>query len=172
MAIGLQSILSTFVSSLSTDFKKKNFSLYGQWISLITVLLCIALGVANIFHASVVVVFSIICIVQGVLVVFVEIPFFLRICPLTDRFVSFVRNFDENLPRCGFYLLMAVIQWLSLTVKVTSLIVVAVFFTISSGCYLLSAILKQEYTKTSLHVSDNGDSVEGQASAHIARNVL
>ncbi|CCE86875.1 Piso0_005392 [Millerozyma farinosa CBS 7064] len=172
MALNIQSVLSNIFSGFSDDFKKKNFSLYGQWIGLLTIFLCIALGVANIFHASVVIVFSIICIVQGLVVVFVEIPFLLRICPLTDTFTNFIKNFDENWPRCGFYLLMSVIQWLSLTIQATSLIVVAVFFALASACYALAAIRHQEYLKTSFNVSGPSDSLEGQVGDHIVRNVL
>lgn len=104
--------------------------------------------------------------------VFVEIPFLLRICPLTDTFTGFIRNFDENWPRCGFYLLMAVIQWLSLTLMVTSLIVVAIFFSISSACYGFAALSKQEYLKSSINVTGSPDSVEGQIGEHVVRNVL
>lgn len=172
MALNISSVFSNLFAGFSTDFKKKNFSLYGQWIGLISIFLCIALGIANIFHASVVIVFSIICIVQGLVVVFVEIPFLLKICPLTDKFTNFVRHFDDNWPRCGFYLLMAVIQWLSLTVQATSLIVVAVFFTLASACYALAAVKHQEYLKTSFNVAGEPDSVEGQVGDHIVRNVL
>ncbi|KAK6459526.1 uncharacterized protein RJT20DRAFT_89795 [Scheffersomyces xylosifermentans] len=172
MAFSVGSIFSNIFGGLSEDFKKKNFSLYGQWISILTIFLCLALGVANIFHASIVIVFSIICIVQGLVVVFVEIPFLLKICPLTDTFTNFIRNFDANWPRCGFYLLMAVIQWVSCTIMVTSLIVVAIFFTISSGCYALAAITHQEYLKSSINVTGPSDSLEGQVGANIVRNVL
>ncbi|CAH2350956.1 golgi apparatus membrane protein Tvp18p [[Candida] railenensis] len=172
MAFSAQSVFGNIFSGLSNDFKKKNFSLYGQWISILTIFLCLALGVANIFHANLVIIFSIICIVQGLVVVFVEIPFLLRICPLTDTFTGFIRNFDENWPRCGFYLLMAVIQWLSLTLMVTSLIVVAIFFSISSACYGFAALSKQEYLKSSINVTGSPDSVEGQIGEHVVRNVL
>lgn len=172
MAFSILSIFSNLFNGLSTDFKKKNFSLYGQWIGLITIFLCLALGIANIFHASLVIVFSIICIVQGLVVVFVEIPFLLRICPLTDTFTGFIKNFDENWPRCGFYLLMSVIQWLSVLTQVTSLLVVAVFFLLASACYLLAAVKHQEYLKTSFQVAGPSDSVEGQVQEHIVRNVL
>ncbi|ODV79173.1 uncharacterized protein CANTADRAFT_21936 [Suhomyces tanzawaensis NRRL Y-17324] len=165
-----QTISNNIFGRLSSDFKKKNFSLYGQWIGLLTVLLCLALGIANIFHASLVIIFSIICIVQGLIVVFVEIPFLLKICPLTDKFTNFIRNFDDNLPRCGFYLLMSVIQWLSLTLQVTSLIVVAIFFLFASSCYALAYFKNQEYLKSSLQTTD--DSVQGQVGEHIVRNVL
>lgn len=172
MALSFGSVLSNIFGGLSADFKKKNFSLYGQWIGIFTIFLCLALGVANIFHASLVIIFSIICIVQGFVVIFVEIPFLLKICPLTDTFTNFIKHFDDNLARCGFYLLNAVIQWLSLTLQVTSLIVVAVFFTLSSGCYFLAYMKNQSFEKTSLQVGGPADSVQGQVGANIVRNVL
>lgn len=173
MALNIGSIFSNLFNGFSADFKKKNFSLYGQWIGLLTIILCFALGIANIFHATLVIIFSIICIVQGLVVIFVEIPFLLKICPLTDTFTNFIKNFDENWPRCGFYLLMSAIQWLSICVQATSLIVVAVFFLLASICYLLAAVRHQEYLKTSFNVTDpTDDSVQGQFNEHIVRNVL
>ncbi|GEQ68388.1 hypothetical protein JCM33374_g2056 [Metschnikowia sp. JCM 33374] len=172
MAISFQSIASNIFGGLSTDFKKKNFSLYGQWISLLTILLCLALGVANIFHFNLVIIFSIIALVQGLVVLFVEVPFLLKICPLTDTFTKFVRNFDDNWPRCGFYLLMSVIQWLSLLTKATSLLAIAVLFLLSSLCYLFAALKKQDYLKTSFNVAGENPDLESQAAAHVVRNVL
>ena len=108
------------------------------------------------------------------IVLFVEVPFLLKICPLTDTFVNFVRKFDGNLPRCGFYLLNAVIQYLSLTLQATSLLVVAILFTISSACYALAALKHQEYLKSSLDVTETGSSgaLEAQVGEHVVRNVL
>lgn len=165
-------MVSNVFGGFSKDFQKKNFSLYGQWISLFTIILCLALGIANIFHFNLVIVFSVIAIVQGLLVLFVEVPFLLRICPLTDTFTNFVRNFDENWPRCGFYLLMSVIQWLSLLLMVTSLIVIAIFFLISSLCYMLAAVKHQAYIKTSFDIKGDNNDLESQAADHIVRNVL
>ncbi|CUM67600.1 uncharacterized protein PRCAT00005300001 [Priceomyces carsonii] len=172
MAFNFRRILGNIFNGFSADFKKKNFSLYGQWIGLLTIFLAIALGIANIFHASLVIIFSIICIVEGLVVVFVEIPFLLKICPLTDKFTKFISNFDENWPRCGFYLLLSAIQWLSLTVQATSLIVVAVFFLLASACYLLAALTHQDFLKTSINVSGEGDTIEDQVGTHAVRNFL
>lgn len=167
-----KSVGSRVFNTFSTDFRKKNFSLYGQWIALFTVFLCLALGVANIFHFNLVIIFSIICLVEGLLVVVVEIPFFLRICPFTDRFSNFIRAFDNNLPRCGFYLLLGVIQWLSLTLQATSLIVVAVFFTLASACYGLAALKHQDFLKTTFQDSQGGNDMEAQIGNAVTRNVL
>ena len=169
--VSIGSVTSSIFGGLLEDFRKKNFSLYGQWIGIVLILVALALGVANIFHASVVIVFLIICIVQGLVIVFVEMPFLLKICPLTDKFTSFIKNFDENWPRCGFYLLNAVIQWVLLVVQVTSLIVPACFFTAASFCYLMGALKHQEFLKTNLKFAAE-DSVEGQIQAHVVRQTL
>lgn len=172
MALNIRTVFGNIFGGLSSDFKKKNFSLYGQWIALLTMLLCFALGFANLFTIHVVIVFAILCIVEGLVVIFVEIPFLLKICPLTDKFTTFISYFDENWPRCGFYLLLSVIQWLSLLSRATSLLVVAVFFALASACYCLAAIKHQEYLKSNLQVAGSEDSLEGQVGAHIVRNVL
>ncbi|KAG7192884.1 Golgi apparatus membrane protein tvp18 [Scheffersomyces spartinae] len=163
---------SLIFSTFSSDFKKKNFSLYGQWIALFTVFLCLALGIANIFHFNLVIIFSIICLIQGLVVIVVEIPFLLRICPFTDKFTNFIRAFDNNLPRCGFYLLLGVIQWLSLTLQATSLIVVAVFFTLASACYGLAALKHQDFIKSSFQSTQAANDLETQIGNSVTRNVL
>lgn len=88
-------------------------------------LVCIALGIANIFHASLLIIFSIICLygilpkplqpfamqanwrfalrVTGIVLIFVEIPLLMRICPTSEKFDGFVRRFNENWPRAGMY---------------------------------------------------------------------
>lgn len=170
--MNIGTVFSNIFSGLSSDFKKKNFSLYGQWIAILTMFLCFGLGFANIFHLSVLVVFGIICVVQGFVVLFVEMPFLLKICPLSAPFITFIGRFDENLPRCGFYLLMAVIQWLSLVQSASSLLVVAVFFTLASACYGLAVVKHQEFAKSTIQVAGAPDTVQGQVGAQIARNVL
>lgn len=80
---------------------------------------CIALGIANVFHLSLLIIFSIICLflphctleeslvnqtrVTGIVLIFVEIPLLTRICPTSEKFDTFVRRFNENWPRAGMY---------------------------------------------------------------------
>lgn len=170
--VNIGTIFSNIWNGLSGDFKKKNFSLYGQWIAILTMILCFALGFANIFHLSFLVAFGIVCVVQGFVVLFLEMPFLLKICPLSGPFINFINKFDENLPRCGFYLLMGVIQWLSLLNGASSLLVVAILFTISSGCYGLAVLKHQEFEKSTIQIAGAPDTVQGQVGAQIARNVL
>ena len=93
MASGMYSIAALTVHSLTVFLR----------IGLLCVILCLALGIANIFHANLVIIFSIICIVQGLIILLVEVPFLLKICPLTETFTDFIRKFNKNWPRAGFY---------------------------------------------------------------------
>src|SRR6186713_1173356 len=76
------------------------------------ILLCLALGIANIFRLDVVIiVFSVICLfvihpltreladkfrITGLLLLFVEVPLLLRICPTSPKFDEFMRRFTTN----------------------------------------------------------------------------
>ena len=143
------------VSGMVADLKSSNFSIYGQWISYLNIIFCLAFGIANIFHFSAVIVFSIIAIVQGLIILFIEVPFLLKICPLSDNFIGFVSKFDTNLRRALFYLVMCAIQWCSIIVQSTSLIVVAVGLSITATVYALGAAAGQEF-KNSAILSDRG----------------
>jgi hypothetical protein len=41
--------------------------------------------------------------VTGVVLIFVEIPLLMRICPTSEKFDTLVRRFNENWPRAGMY---------------------------------------------------------------------
>ncbi|AOA61887.1 Late Golgi vesicles protein [Komagataella phaffii CBS 7435] len=154
---------------LGEDFKSRNFSIYGQWIAIINIFFCLALGIANIFHFSLVILFSIISIVQGLVVVFVEVPFLLKICPMSANFIEFINRFKQNWPRAGFYAGMALVQWLSIIVQATSLIVVASLFTLSAACYGYAALAHQEFRNSNV-VGDFD--VEALPAEAVVRNIL
>lgn len=145
------SVLKHFVSveSLKEDAKSRNFSVYGKWLGIVTVILGLALGISNIFRFDLIIIFSIIAIVEAVLVLLVELPFLLKICPFTAGFTDVMNKFNANWPRVGFYVILAVIQWLSLIIKATSLIALAVIWTIVAVFYALSAFAHQEFHNSS-----------------------
>lgn len=140
---------------LLEDLKKRNFSVYGQLLSYITMVLSIVFGIINLFHFSLVIIFSIFCIVQGLIVGFIEMPFLLKIFPMSDGFISLIGRIDDNPSRCIIYFIFSVIQWLSLIVDTTSLIVIAVLFLIISVCFAISAITHQQFTKSTLSIGNN-----------------
>lgn len=138
-------------------------------------ILCFALGIANIFHFGLVIIFSIICLyVQlraqlppnltrptpplsttkanlciyrcfSFIILFLEVPLLLRICPTSEKFDQFIRRFETNYMRAAIYLVMAVVQWVSLVLATTSLIAAAVFLTIAAACYALAGFKGQGF---------------------------
>jgi len=128
------------------EFKSRNFSIYGQWTGVICILLCFALGIANIFNLSLVIIFSIICLVCSFIILFIEIPLLLRICPTSPAFDAFIRKFATNYTRAAIYLVMSIVQWLSLIVdRPTSLIAAAVLLLLAAAFYALAGIKGQQF---------------------------
>lgn len=83
--------------------------------------------------------------VSSFLILFIEVPLLLRICPTSPKFDTFMRKFTTNPMRAGMYLLMAIAQWLSLCVGPCSLIAAAVLLTITAAFYGLASVTKQEF---------------------------
>ncbi|KAF4212878.1 hypothetical protein CNMCM8980_010422 [Aspergillus fumigatiaffinis] len=134
--------------TLAEEFRSRNFSIYGQWTGVLCIILCIALGIANIFSLAVLrIIFSVLCLVSGLILIFIEVPFLLRICPTSSKFDAFIRRFTTNWMRAAMYAIMSVIQWLSLLPGsgASSLIVAAVFLLIASIFYALAGLKSQEF---------------------------
>jgi hypothetical protein len=127
------------------------------------IFLCFALGIANIFHLNLLIIFSVICLyvkpcfqiialdpltparVCAFIIVFIEIPLLLRICPTSTAFDAFIRRFETNYMRAAIYGVMSVIQWISISVGASSLIAAAALLLIASLFYLAAAIKGQAF---------------------------
>ncbi|KAF3002097.1 Golgi apparatus membrane protein tvp18 [Curvularia kusanoi] len=109
------------------------------------IILCFALGIANIFHANFVIAFSIVCLVSSFLIIFIEIPLLLRICPTSAKFDSFMRKIETNYMRAAFYLVLGIVQWISIWPMATSLIVCAIFLTLAAVFYALAGLKGQAF---------------------------
>ncbi|KAF7187960.1 hypothetical protein AC579_8198 [Pseudocercospora musae] len=131
--------------TLAEELRSRNFSIYGQWAGIICMILCFALGIANIFNFHWVILFSVICLVCSFIILFIEVPFLLRICPTSPKFDQFIRRFETNYMRAAIYGIMSVIQWLSIIAKVTSLIAAAVVLLLAALCYALAGFKGQEF---------------------------
>nr|A1D708.2 RecName: Full=Golgi apparatus membrane protein tvp18 [Aspergillus fischeri NRRL 181] len=136
--------------TLAEEFRSRNFSIYGQWTGVLCIILCIALGIANIFSFAVLrIIFSVLCLyaMSGLILIFIEVPFLLRICPTSSKFDAFIRRFTTNWMRAAMYAIMSVVQWLSLLPGsgASSLIVAAVFLLIASIFYALAGLKSQEF---------------------------
>jgi hypothetical protein len=127
------------------------------------IFLCFALGIANIFHANFVIAFSIVCLyapapaprspfaadllnrVCSFVIIFIEVPLLLRICPTSPKFDAFIRKFGSNYMRAAIYFVMSAVQWISIWPQATSLIVAAIFLLIASVFYALAGFKGQAF---------------------------
>ena len=130
------------------------------------IILCFALGIANIFHFDIIILWSVICLyvlsfslwrpgvstltmpshsISAFILIFIEIPLLLRVCPTSESFDRFIRRFETNYMRAAIYAVMSVIQWLSLIRYATSLIAAAVVLLIAAAFYALAGLKKQEF---------------------------
>ena len=78
------------------------------------------------------------------IILFIEVPFLLRICPTSSKFDNFIRKITTNYMRAGAYGVMAIAQWLN-CIDPSSLIAAAVFLTLTGISYLIAAVKKQSF---------------------------
>ncbi|KAK9440756.1 Golgi apparatus membrane protein TVP18 [Metarhizium brunneum] len=132
--------------SLKEEFQTRNFSIYGQWLGILSMIICLATGISTIFTFKVVlIIFAAIAIASSFLILFIEVPLLLRICPTSGKFDDFVRKISTNYMRAAAYGIMAFLQFLSNLGGPSSLIAAGVFLTLTGICYLLAAIKGQAF---------------------------
>ncbi|EJP65554.1 hypothetical protein NHJ13051_000618 [Beauveria bassiana] len=132
--------------TLKEEFQTRNFSIYAQWLGILSMILCVALGIANIFTIHPLkIIFCALALASALFILFIEVPFLLRICPTSGKFDAFVRKISTNYLRAAAYGIMSAIQFISLTVTTSTLIVLAVFLLLTGLCYLLAAIRGQAF---------------------------
>ena len=79
------------------------------------------------------------------IILFIEVPLLLRICPTSSGFDATIRRISTNYMRAGAYGVMGIVQWLSIIARPTSLIAAAVVLTITAVCYLMAGIKGQAF---------------------------
>ncbi|KAI0178613.1 Golgi apparatus membrane protein TVP18 [Hypoxylon sp. FL1284] len=134
--------------SLKDEFATRNFSIYGQWLGILSMILCFALGIANLFNLFghfLLIIFAILALVSCFVILFIEVPLLLRICPTSATFDAAIRRVSTNYMRAATYGGMAIIQWVSIAVAVSSLIAAAVVLTFTALCYALAGLKGQAF---------------------------
>ncbi|KAL2755948.1 hypothetical protein ACRALDRAFT_1064062 [Sodiomyces alcalophilus JCM 7366] len=135
--------------SIADEFRTRNFSIYGQWLGILAMILCLALGIANIFTFDpIIIIFCALAIASAFVILFVEVPLLLRICPTSEKFDSFIRKISTNYLRAATYAIMAVVQFLSTIRFNTSLIAAGVFLSLAGLCYLFAAVRGQDFVNS------------------------
>ncbi|KAI1758190.1 hypothetical protein F4782DRAFT_16433 [Xylaria castorea] len=133
--------------SIKDEFATRNFSIYGQWLGILSMILCFALGIANFFNLFhfLLIIFAIICLVSSFVILFLEVPLLLRICPTSSAFDAAIRKVSTNYARAAAYAILALIQYLSIIVTTSSLIAAAIVLTFTAICYALAGLKGQAF---------------------------
>lgn len=82
---------------------------------------------------------------SALILIFIEIPLLLRICPTSSKFDAFIRRFTTNYMRAAIYGVMSLVQWLSIIVGASSLIAAAVVLALAGACYALAGLKQQDF---------------------------
>jgi hypothetical protein len=116
--------------NLLEELKSGKAGIYAQWIGLISIIFLLAFGI-SLFLSSVIV-FCIIAFVQAGLILLIEYPFCAKMLRGTDRLIQAA----ESKPfKAGMYAVFAVLQWLSLLVATSGLIVPAILLSLTAILY-------------------------------------
>ncbi|KAJ2485128.1 Golgi apparatus membrane protein tvp18 [Coemansia sp. RSA 2320] len=129
------------------EIKTGNFSLYGQWLALLSGVLLIVLGAVT-FIAHVI--YSILAIVFGAICIIIEIPLLMKLFPTGPSFDRAFGGLKNHWWRFVAYLVFAIIMWSSLAKGGGILAIGAVTITLAAACYLIAAVKKQSKVTTSM----------------------
>ncbi|KAI7819623.1 hypothetical protein BC939DRAFT_253453 [Gamsiella multidivaricata] len=125
--------------SLIDEFRSGNFSLYGQWCGLISIIALIIFGIIN-FSLG----WSLMGWIIAFLLVFIEIPLCMKCCPTSVNFDSYMSKFQNSYLRTAAYLVFAVLMWVAVGVgHRTVQVVSALFLTFAAIAYGIAAIRGQ-----------------------------
>ncbi|GBB91997.1 hypothetical protein RclHR1_01950009 [Rhizophagus clarus] len=128
------------------ELKSKNFSIYAQWAGILSIpFLFIAGGLAFISF----VIFAVIAWILAFILVFIEIPFCLKICPTSPNFDAFIRIFENNLFRTVGYVVFAVVTFAFVS-KSVFYVLPGLSLAIAGICYGIAALKHQSHASSKL----------------------
>ncbi|KAJ8660713.1 hypothetical protein O0I10_003356 [Lichtheimia ornata] len=129
------------------EFTSLNFSLYGQWLGIVAIILLIVLGIIGFMsHIA----FSIVGWVIAFILLFVEVPLCLKLCPTSPKFDSFLTYFENTWLRALMYLIFAIVMFLSNIISSSSLNACAVVLLLGAICYAIAAVRGQSFASSRL----------------------
>ncbi|KAK7418565.1 Golgi apparatus membrane protein tvp18 [Neonectria punicea] len=132
--------------TLKEEFQTRNFSIYGQWLGILSMIICLATGISSIFSLKVTrIIFCALAIASAFIILFVEVPLLLRICPTSSKFDVMIRKISTNYMRAAAYAVMGALQFISILTGASSLIAAGVFLLLTAICYGLAGIKGQAF---------------------------
>jgi hypothetical protein len=89
----------TFMTACLGELKAGKFSIYGQWMGWLSMLLCICVGFGSIGYD---VIFGVISVVEGFFLVLLEVTFITKFLRGTDKLIALSQN---QKMKTGLYIL-------------------------------------------------------------------
>jgi len=110
-------------------------------------IICLATGISSFFSFRLLpTIMGAFAVASALLILFIEVPFLLRICPTSGKFDAFVRKISTNYMRAAAYLVMSIIQFLScIRPPPTALLAAAIFLLFTAICYALAGVKGQAF---------------------------
>ncbi|KAL1921643.1 uncharacterized protein VTP21DRAFT_10285 [Calcarisporiella thermophila] len=130
------------------ELKSLNFSIYAQWVGILSAILLVIFGILAVVTGANIV-FGIIGLVLAAILCFIEIPFCLRWCPVSERFQAGIKFFENHFFRAALYLVFAVVIFLSRFLGSTGLIAGGVTLLLAAVFYAAAGFMKQEHAASS-----------------------
>ncbi|CAG8620126.1 2165_t:CDS:2 [Cetraspora pellucida] len=135
------------------EFKSKNFSIYAQWLGLLSLPLLFFTGIFAFVKGFI---FSIFAWILCFILIFVEIPLCIKVCPTSDRFDSFIKNFENHWIRTVGYLVFATLLFVFAHFATTLYVIPGITLLLTGICYAIAGGLRQQHAASSF---TGGDSV-------------
>lgn len=85
------------------------------------------------------------CSASAFIILFVEVPLLLRICPTSSKFDAAIRKISTNYLRAAAYGVMGALQFVSILTGASSLIAAGVFLLLTGVCYGLAGVKGQAF---------------------------
>ncbi|KAK3829565.1 MAG: hypothetical protein JOS17DRAFT_748643 [Linnemannia elongata] len=132
--------------SIVDEIRSGNFSLYGQWCGLLSIVALILFGIIS-FSIG----WSLIGWIIAFLLVFIEIPLCMKCCPTSEKFDNFLTKFQNSYFRAGAYLVFAILMWIAVGVgHRTVQTVSALLLTFGFLSYTFAALRGQTPTSSAI----------------------
>ncbi|KAF0441603.1 Golgi apparatus membrane protein TVP18 [Gigaspora margarita] len=128
------------------EFKSKNFSIYGQWLGLLSLPLLFIIGIVAFVYGFI---FSILSWIIGFILIFVEIPLCTKVCPTSQKFDSFVKIFENHWTRTVGYLVFAALLFVFTHFASVLYIIPGITLLFTGICYAIAGSLRQEHAASS-----------------------
>ncbi|KAJ2720099.1 Golgi apparatus membrane protein tvp18 [Coemansia sp. Benny D115] len=145
------------------ELKTGNFSLYGQWLALLSGVLLIVLGAVTLpFHL----IYSILAIVFGAICIVIEIPLLIKLCPTGPTFDRAFGGLKNHWWRFVAYLVFAIVMWSSLAKGGGILAIGACTVTLAAVAYFIAAVKKQSKVTISMFGGSGVESHHGFDTRH------